>query len=152
MRTISLTAVIGSFLLSTAQTHASGGQRAPMEPRYAEECGGCHVPYPAQLLPASSWRRLLAGLDRHFKSDASLDPVALAAIQAYLNRGARREPNPPPQQPLLRITENRWFRHEHHDLPPRVFAEVTSPSNCGACHAGAEKGRFSDHDLHLPTP
>lgn len=40
---------------------------------YRDECGGCHVPYPPQLLPKASWQAIVAGLDKHFDSDASLD-------------------------------------------------------------------------------
>ncbi|WP_045224225.1 diheme cytochrome c [Methyloterricola oryzae] len=147
-----LSVLMTVLLFAAVEAAASGGKQLPPDPRYTEECGTCHVPYPARLLPASSWRALLAGLDRHFDSDASLEPDVQRQIQAYLEQGARREPNPPPAQPLLRITESRWFLHEHDEVPKRVWDAVKKPSNCGACHLGAGNGRFSEHDVQLPTP
>jgi diheme cytochrome c len=48
----------------------------------------CRVAYPARLLPASSWRAIMGGLDKHFGTDASLDPTATAEIAAFLDRNA----------------------------------------------------------------
>src|SRR5512146_2667484 len=48
------------------------------------ECGSCHVAYPPRLLPAESWRAVMSGLDKHFGSDASLDPAAVREIGAFL--------------------------------------------------------------------
>jgi hypothetical protein len=140
------------LLFPAAEVAASGGRASSLDPRYVEECGTCHVPYPARLLPASSWRALLAGLDRHFGSDASLEPDAQHEIQAYLEQRARREEDSPPAQPLLRITESRWFRHEHDEVPKRAWEAVGKPSNCGVCHPAAASGRFSEHDVQLPKP
>jgi len=114
------------LLFAAVEAAASGGKQPPPDPRYAEECGTCHAPYPARLLPASSWRALLAGLDRHFDSDASLEPDAQREIQAYLEQGARREPNPPPAQPLLRITEKEHRKRSGSEAKcdaPRVAVE-----------------------------
>ena len=46
--------------------------------KWKTECGSCHLAYPPELLPASSWRRIMAGLDRHFGADASLDAASAA--------------------------------------------------------------------------
>jgi hypothetical protein len=102
---------------------------------YRSECGSCHVAYPPKLLPAQSWRQLMGGLERHFGSDASLDAKTQAEIERFLaaNAGRRRGP-PPGAEP--RITQTRWFLKEH--------GVVKNPSNCTACHAGAEQGDFDD--------
>jgi hypothetical protein len=106
--------------------------RVPLNPAYQAECGSCHVAYPPQLLPAASWRQLMAGLDKHFGSDASLEPALGKEIEQFLaaHAGRRRGGTE------LRITETRWFRKEH--------GEVKNPADCGACHAGAEKGIYED--------
>lgn len=130
---------------------ASGGPTA-QDPQYVQECGSCHVPYPARMLPASSWHAILDGLDRHFDTDASLEPNVAADIRRYLDSHARREPAQTPSAPVLRISQTRWFRHEHDDVPGRTWAAVKSPANCAACHPGADQGRFSEHDIHLPNP
>jgi len=44
---------------------------APLaDPLYRSECGDCHMPYPAGLLPAASWRRIMNGLEDHFGDHA----------------------------------------------------------------------------------
>jgi len=52
----------------------------------------------------------------------------------------------------LRITETRWFKHEHDEVPARVWtsAAVKQPGNCAACHAQAERGDFSEHSVRIP--
>ena len=39
-----------------------------------EECGSCHLAFPASMLPASAWTRMMADLKNHFGDDASIDP------------------------------------------------------------------------------
>ena len=112
--------------------------RLPASPVYRSECGSCHVPYPPQLLPAGSWRALMARLDRHFGGDASLDAKTAAEIGRYLDRHAGRRSAPATAEP--RITDTRWFRKEHRDEIPAG----KNPADCGACHAGAESGIYDD--------
>lgn len=106
----------------------------PAAADYGSECGSCHVAYPARLLPATSWRQLMGGLDRHFGSDASLEAKANEEISRYLAANAGRRAPPPGAEP--RITATRWFLKEH--------GVVRNPSNCIACHAGAEQGNYDD--------
>jgi len=101
---------------------------------YRSECGSCHVAYPPKLLPAQSWRQLMGRLERHFGSDASLDAATRQDIEGYLAANAGRRGAPPGPEP--RITRTRWFFKEH--------GVVKNPSNCTACHAGAEQGNFDD--------
>jgi nitrate/TMAO reductase-like tetraheme cytochrome c subunit len=120
-------------------------------PTVKAECGSCHIAYPPQLLPARSWRALMAGLDKHFGTDASLDPQTAATITAFLEQNAGRE-RLSSAQPVLRISETRWFVHEHDEVPGAVWKspKVKSPSNCAACHSKAEQGDFSEHNVHIP--
>jgi len=117
---------------------AADDVRLPASPAYRSECGSCHVPYPPQLLPAASWRALMARLERHFGSDASLDAATAAEIGRYLERHAGRRAAPAGAEP--RITGTRWFRNEHRNEIPAG----KNPADCGACHAGAEKGAYDD--------
>jgi hypothetical protein len=123
-----------------------GVGRAP----YLSECGGCHLAYPPQLLSAQSWSRLMAGLSRHFGSDASVDAATAATIGAYLqaNAGSPRKFG----AAVDRISATRWFAHEHDEVPAAVWASpaVGSAANCGACHAGAERGDYSERTVRLP--
>lgn len=127
---------------------------AQTPPLYRAECGTCHVAYPPALLPPASWKRLMTGLERHYGTDASLDPATVQQLsgwlQAHGGTGRRIGPDPAPDD---RITRTAWFEHKHRGLEAAVWrlASVKSAANCAACHGGAEQGRFSDHDLRLPA-
>jgi hypothetical protein len=124
-------------------------------PTWKAECGSCHIAYPPQLLPPNSWRALMSGLDKHFGTDASLDPQSAATISTFLDRNAGRKragKYASSAEPVLRISETRWFVHEHDDVPAAVWRspKVKSPANCAACHAGADQGDFDEHHIRIP--
>jgi hypothetical protein len=103
-------------------------------------------------LPAASWQRLLGNLSEHFGTDASLDPSTVKQLSEWLSDRAargRRASAPPPQD---RITRSAWFVREHRELPAAAWKRpaVQSPSNCAACHGGAELGAFDEHDVRVP--
>ncbi len=116
------------------------------------ECGSCHVAFPPRLLPAESWRAVMNGLDKHFGSDASLDEASTREITTYLEKNAGKRRNDVAGKPLLRITETHWFKREHDEVSQNTWKnpKVKSPSNCAACHTGAEKGNYSEHGIHIP--
>lgn len=126
------------------------------------ECGSCHVAYPPGLLPERSWRAVMNGLDRHFGENASVDPavqrsitdflVANAADRANTRRSAKVMASTPAAAVPLRITELAWFERKHDELRAEVWKrkEVGSRANCGACHPGAEKGNFNEHEVVIP--
>jgi hypothetical protein len=103
-----------------------------------KECGECHMAFQPALLPATSWNRIMDTLDQHFGENASLAPDIAAEIRAYLTANAGRG-----DPARLRITEQRWWRHEH-DFRPAAWQrpEVRSPANCEACHPGAAQGLY----------
>ena len=127
-------------------------------PAYTEECGSCHMAYPAMLLPQQSWRKIMAGLDDHFGENAELDEVTRGELEDYLVRESGRVSyrklfrnlgNAAP----LRITELPYFVHEHDEIPPRLIAgndRVRSLSQCNACHRDAQRGRFDEDDVVIP--
>lgn len=133
-----------------------GGRYDIEHPSYREECGSCHAAYPPQLLPAASWNSLMSGLERHFGSDASLDPATAAGIAGYLvahaARGDRRDREAP-----LRISETVWFRREHREgregIARGAFASpaIGSVANCGACHPGASDGDYREDRVRIPA-
>ena len=59
-----------------------------MLPAYKQECAGCHMAYPPGMLPASSWSRMMKGLDQHYGTDASLDPAMVRQISVWLEAHA----------------------------------------------------------------
>jgi len=107
------------------------------------ECGACHMVYPAKLLGAKSWEKLISGLDNHFGEDASLEKSAETHIKNYLMINAGRHSETP-----LRITNLRWFKREHTNRGNwkkyLIRKNINSSSNCIACHKAAEKGVFDD--------
>ena len=122
---------------------------APVNETWRAECSTCHVPYPPKRLPARSWRVIMNGLDRHFGTDASLDPQAAGEVAAFLQRHAGRDLGGPP---TVRLTETSWFRRKHRGVPATVWRQpdVKSAANCGACHPGADRGDYDDATVRLP--
>jgi len=140
--------------LLTAGAAAAKSPRAPLPAAYVEECGSCHVAFPGRMLDAPSWSAVIGGLERHFGVDASVDPKTLEPIRAYLASSARSHPTTTTGgAPSLRITETRWFRHEHDEVPARLWADphAVKPSDCAACHRSAAEGSYSERSLRLPT-
>jgi hypothetical protein len=82
----------------------------------------------------------MGDLTNHFGENASLPPDVAADITAYLTSHAGRGDGR-----LLRITEQRWWLHEH-KFRPEVWARpnVRSKANCEACHRDAAKGIYED--------
>jgi len=112
-RTLAATAVtIASSLISTAVLGSDDQRRTSnFHPLYISECGSCHIAFPPGLLAADSWRAMLAGLDEHFGSDASLDAATVREIETFLTANAgKRKTLGANGKPLLRITETTWFQ------------------------------------------
>ena len=116
------------------------------------ECASCHIAYPPNLLPAPAWRRMMAGLDQHFGTDASVDPKTAATIGAFLEANAGRERSGKPEAAVLRITATRWFGHEHSGKAAATWKAgwIKSPADCAACHRQAANGDFGERTLRLP--
>lgn len=141
--------------LATTLALADGGGRLTTDnAKFQAECASCHTPYAPGLLPAASWQRLMGKLDKHFGTDASLDPATTREISQWLQANAatyRRVSEEPPQD---RITKSAWFlrKHREGEVPADVWKRpaVGSPANCGACHANAAKGNFNEHEIRIP--
>lgn len=120
---------------------------------YTQECGACHTAFPAGMLPAASWQRVMNQLGRHYGADASLDATVAAPIAVWLqaNTGTyKRAGEEPPQD---RITRAAWFVRKHRKLEPEVWAlpSVKTAANCAACHGSADLGIYSERSLRLPA-
>ena len=112
---------------------------------FAKECGACHMAFPPEMLPAASWKKIIAGLADHFGEDASLTPKTAADIEAYLTAnaaesssfGRRFMAGLRPGEAPLRITEMPvWIGIHSDEIPSSVWKDprVKSKSNCPACH------------------
>ncbi len=120
---------------------------------YRSECASCHLPYPPSLLPADDWRKLMASLDSHFGSDATVDRRTATEIGHFLETHAGNpsrlgaNAGKPP-----RISQSAWFSRKHREVPTRFWRDprVKSAANCEACHTHAADGRYSEHDMAIP--
>ena len=141
----------------------STGVAAVNNPLYRDECGSCHMAYPAGLLPAVSWEKIMQGLDNHFGDNAELDDETYQQIKTYLQQNAsdnayyRRSKQFNDETSLenarIRITESKYFKHEHDEIPGKLVTgnpKVKSFSHCNACHLKAEQGLFNEHDINIP--
>ena len=130
---------------------------------YQSECGGCHFAYQPGLLPGQDWDRIMSALDEHYGDDASLDERQVADIRRYLlNNAADRADlsrarafaaGSAAATELPRITQARYFRREHAEIPQRLVGgndQVGSFSNCQACHRNADAGVYNEHQVLIP--
>lgn len=131
--------------------------------KYREECGSCHLAYPAGLLPARSWQKLMGGLNNHFGDNAELSPELTQEITDYLvansadassyRRSQQITRSVGAEETPLRITDTAFFRREHRELPAKLVKDnpqVKGFSNCNACHQRAEQGSFSEREIRIP--
>jgi len=157
MKPIRLTAILLALMGPALFATPSQALRLPPtdHPATAAECSACHMIYPAQMLPARSWVKLMGSLADHFGEDASLAPAVQADILAYLRANAADAPASDgmirilrgltPEDVPLRITELPWWKRRHGEIDASVFLRpnIKSRSNCVACHRGAGTGDFS---------
>jgi len=133
---------------------------------YKQECGSCHFAYQPGLLPSKSWQKLLTheALSSHFGEDADLDADTLKAIsdyalanaadKSYHKRSRKIAIATAQGEPPLRITEVRYIKRKHHNIPEKMIKgnkEVKSLSNCDACHTQAAEGVFDADTVKIPN-
>jgi len=172
MKTI-ITTITTALLIGTVTLYGDGDRKKkqPYMPEtgkaaelYKTECGACHMAYQPEFLPKRSWEKMMRTLSEHFDTDATLDREEYRTIQAYLLRNAsdvkavygdtgkiarsiRAEQTP------LRISQTRYFKKEHREIPQRLIVqkEVRSIANCTTCHTKAEKGDYSERAIFIPN-
>jgi len=138
------------------------GRALADDPLWREECGSCHLAFLPNLLPARSWKLIMAGQGEHFGTDLSLDVPTAAAMLAFLVRNAA-ENSPteaafkinrsiPPDASPLRVTETPYWVAKHRDIDAADWQLplVKNKSNCAACHLDAVAGTFEDAAMRIP--
>ncbi|MCU7939619.1 MAG: diheme cytochrome c [gamma proteobacterium symbiont of Bathyaustriella thionipta] len=149
-----------SRILSSGKTP---GVAPITNPQYLEECGSCHFPYQPGLLPARSWRRVMADLEDHFGESSELPPEDATKLTDYLVKNAADYANYKrskkimrslhPHQTPKRVSETPYFIKEHHELSRKMVQnnpKVGLISKCQACHTRAEEGSFSEREILIP--
>lgn len=138
------------------------GEPLPQSALWNEECGGCHQAFHPSLLPARSWKSLLAQQDRHFGDDLGLDTagvarllefaVAHAAEQGATEAAWKIDRSVPTDATPLRITETPYWVKKHREITAADWnkPQVKSKANCAACHLDAEAGTYEDAAMRVP--
>lgn len=132
----------------------------PQNKLYQSDCASCHMGFQPNLLPSTSWEKMMSpkALEDHFGDNAEVDEQDRLSILAYLktyaadHKGKRLLRFSKGEAPL-RITELRYFKREHNEVPKRMVQgnpKVRSLSNCMACHTGAERGDYSERGIRVP--
>ena len=160
---IFLTLIINSLF---AESDSSGKTDvAPVNNQlYIKECGSCHFPYQPGLLPANAWNKMMANLDKHFGSDATLAPEDFQTLSKYLNdnsaeknmqykRSNRIVSSIPAGQIPDSISTTPYIIKKHNELKKSMITqpEVKGLFNCMACHTTADKGSYSEKDIKIPN-
>lgn len=142
---------LSSFHLVIADDKVSQA-KIPASPKYQQECAACHIAYPAGMLPAASWKRLMNNLPNHFGTDASLDAASVQQISQWLQLYGGTYKRVTTEAPQDRITKSAWFIRKHDEVSAQTWklAAVKSPSNCMACHQQANLGDFNEHRVRIP--
>lgn len=160
MALVAILAIVGLTSYASLAARPVQGLPVAMNETVAEECGACHMAFPASVLPADSWRHLTATLDEHFGEDASLGDSLTAEISAWLTAHAAETADTYPAhafaeadpQAIGQITATPGWKDIHEDISPEVFkrAPIFTTANCAACHKDAETGLFSPLAISLP--
>lgn len=138
------------------------GKKLPESALWQEECGSCHQAFHPSLLPARSWKSLLAQQERHFGDDLGLETSTIAQLLAFaepnaaeqgateaawkINRSVAVNATP------LRITETPYWIKKHHEIAAADWNKPTvkSKANCPACHLDADAGTYEDAAMRVP--
>jgi nitrate/TMAO reductase-like tetraheme cytochrome c subunit len=152
LKRISLACVAVLAIFTAGVASAESGFAVAPHAKHQQECSSCHVAYPPGLLPAASWARLMSNLGKHFGTDASLDAASTQEIGTWLKANAGTGRHGSEEPPQDRISKAKWFVRQHDEVSAGTWkrASIGSPSNCSACHAGAAKGNFSEHEVRIP--
>lgn len=132
----------------------------PPLPVYARACGACHDAYHPSLLPRASWQAMLNSMDDHFGEDATLSPVQMTQITAWLDQfaaeswdteAANRFRYVADNAPLRITATPSWIR-THRAVPDSTFARknVGGKGQCASCHRDAASGHFDDNAISIP--
>lgn len=137
--------------ISVAAIEAPKSSDKPMS--YVVECAGCHMAYPPSLLGQKNWLNVMSNLDKHFGSDASIDPKIQTEITNWLLKNSATKQKYSAVAPDNRITKSYWFISEHDEVKADVWKRVgiKSPANCLACHTDGASGAFSEKNIRIPT-
>lgn len=145
-------------LIGAVTPRESVGPALARSDAWDEACGECHLAFHPSLLPAASWREMLAAED-HFGEFLGLDPATTAELGAFAEANAADHGRTETAVRMVaegfagqRVTESRTWGDIHAELPAAVFEreEVGGEVRCVACHDDAEAGTFDGRAADVP--
>lgn len=153
---------VGWATLAAPAFAASGRVLVPTDGAYVKECGTCHSAFSPELLPATSWRRVMQRLGDHFGDPAKLDAATQRAISDYLvAHAADRATNGQsraimaslhPNEAPLRITQVPYIAGLHAAVLDPIRNGTPRPktlTECGVCHNDIKSGEFKSRNFHV---
>lgn len=131
---------------------------------YKNECSACHFAYQPGLLPSNSWNKIMANLENHFNTDATLDNADFKIIKDYLNKNSAEKAMEYKRSRKIvnsirngdipeSISKTPYMIRKHDELRANMInqPEVKGLFNCVACHTTAQKGIYSERDINIPN-
>jgi len=147
--------VLCAGLVVAGPALASSQVLAPTDGTYVKECGACHMPFSPELLPADSWRKVMAHLGDHFGDIAKVDPATQKAITDYLvEHSAEKADNRESREVMrslrgqeapMRITQVPYIAGLHAAVLDPLWNGHPRPktlAECGVCHTKASSGEY----------
>ncbi|ELS04110.1 Dihem cytochrome c [Xenococcus sp. PCC 7305] len=126
------------FLIAQADSNSELGKEF-----YIENCGTCHIPLPAEVLPTNTWQNILEQPQDHYgESLPNMVNITVRLIWSYLRSYSR--PTLEGEVTPEFVTNSRYFKALHPlvDLPRPV-----SYQSCKLCHTAT-----ATMDYRLLTP
>ncbi len=129
---------------------------------WQEACGECHLAYHPSLLPARSWKKMLAEQENHFEEDLALDAETTSELNHFQNQNSAEKRQTeaswqllrsiPETESPLRITEIVYWKEQHIEISDSIWKneKINGRWNCEKCHFDAEQGTFEDAAIRLP--
>ena len=117
-----------NFLIAQLESSSDLGREF-----YIENCGSCHIPIPAEVLPTDAWQKILEQPRDHYgESLPKMINITVGLIWNYLRTDSR--PSLEGETTPEFITNSRYFKALHPlvDLPKPV-----SYQSCKLCHPAA---------------
>ena len=100
---------------------------------YIENCGSCHIPIPAEVLPTDTWQKILEQPRDHYgESLPKMVNITVSLIWNYLRSYSR--PSLEGETTPEFVTNSRYFKALH---PLVELPKPVSYQSCKLCHPGA---------------
>ncbi len=131
-------------------------------PLLYEECGDCHIVFPAYLLPKRAWNAIMDTPEDHFGDELDLEPEDSKTIREYLVKNSGENSTREAavkilfsiknKKDIISIVNTPYWKDTHRHIPKRVFKlkEIDSKYSCDACHPDIVKGNIDDDNIRIP--